>query len=69
MTEADTTTSTTTSPRGLVVGLVLGLPIIGYGVRGALIDAADTNPTELATWIVGSALVCSAKELSDEESA
>jgi hypothetical protein len=51
------TTPETTSRRGLVVGLVLGLPIIGYGVRGALIDAADTRPTELAKWIVGSAVV------------
>jgi adenylate cyclase len=46
-----------TSRRGLVVGLVLGLPIIGYGVRGVLVDAADTEPTELATWIVGAGLV------------
>ena len=47
----------TTSRRGLVVGLVLGLPIVAYGIRGALVDAADTEPTELATWIVTSAVV------------
>lgn len=47
----------TTSRRGLVVGLALGLPIVGYGVRGALVDAADTHPAELGAWIVGSALV------------
>jgi hypothetical protein len=51
------TNEETTSRRGLIVGLVLGLPIIGYGVRGALVDAADTEPAELATWIVGSAVV------------
>ena len=47
----------TTSRRGLIVGLVLGLPIIGYGVRGALVDADDTHPAELARWIVGAAVV------------
>jgi hypothetical protein len=46
-----------TSTRGLVVGLVLGLPIIGYGIRGAMIDAADTRPAELAAWILGSGVV------------
>jgi hypothetical protein len=47
----------TTSTRGLVVGLVVGLPIIGYGVRGAVVDADDTRPAELAAWIVGSGAV------------
>jgi hypothetical protein len=47
----------TTSPRGLIVGLALGLPVIGYGVRGAVIDADDTRPAELAAWILGSGLV------------
>lgn len=46
----------TTSARGLVVGLVLGLPVIAYGVRGALVDAADTHPAELARWMIGTAL-------------
>jgi hypothetical protein len=47
----------TTSTRGLVVGLALGLPIIGYGVRGAVVDADDTQPAQLAAWIVGSGVV------------
>ncbi|MGH9191534.1 MAG: hypothetical protein ACRDZ0_03555 [Acidimicrobiales bacterium] len=47
----------TTSRRGLLIGLALGLPIIGYGLRGAIVDAADTHPSELARWVIGSALV------------
>jgi hypothetical protein len=47
----------TTSRRGLVVGLVVGLPIVAYGLRGMLVDADDTHPVDLARWIVGSALV------------
>jgi hypothetical protein len=42
----------TTSIRGLVIGLVVGVPIIAYGIRGALIDAEDTEPRELAGWFV-----------------
>jgi hypothetical protein len=47
----------TTSRRGLLVGLALGLPVVAYGVRGALVDAARTHPPELATWIVTTAAV------------
>ncbi len=47
----------TTSRRGLLVGLALGLPVIAYGLRGVLIDADRTHPAELARWVVGSALV------------
>lgn len=47
----------TTSPRGLLIGLALGGPVIAYGVRGALVDAADTHPGELARWVVGLAVV------------
>lgn len=46
-----------TSRRGLVAGLVLGIPVIAFGVRGVLVDAADTHPAELARWIVGAAVV------------
>jgi hypothetical protein len=46
----------TTSARGLVVGLLLGLPVLAYGVRGVLIDAGDTHPAELARWMIGVAL-------------
>jgi hypothetical protein len=49
--------SETTSTRGLVIGLVVGLPIIGYGVRGVFIDADDTRPRELAAWIIGSGVL------------
>jgi hypothetical protein len=47
----------TTGRAGLVVGLVLGLPILAVGIRGVLVDAADTHPVELAGWIVGAAAV------------
>jgi hypothetical protein len=47
----------TTSRRGLLVGLALGLPVVAYGVRGALVDAARTHPPELARWIVAAAAV------------
>lgn len=47
----------TTSPRGLVVGLALGVPVMAFGVGGVLVDAGRTHPGELARWVVGSALV------------
>jgi Na+/melibiose symporter-like transporter len=47
----------TTSRRGLLIGLALGVPVIGYGLRGALVDAGDTHPPELARWVIGAALV------------
>jgi hypothetical protein len=47
----------TTSRRGLVVGLMLGVPVMAYAVRGALVDAHLTHPAELARWIVGLAVV------------
>jgi hypothetical protein len=47
----------TTSRRGLLAGLALGVPVMAYGVRGAFVDAADTHPAELARWFVGLALV------------
>lgn len=52
MTPADDTTSR----RGLIAGLLLGVPLMAYAVRGALVDAGDTHPAELARWIVGLAL-------------
>ncbi|HEY8555963.1 MAG TPA: hypothetical protein VIM97_01275 [Actinomycetes bacterium] len=45
------------SRRGLLVGLALGAPVMAYGVRGALVDASDTHPAELARWVVGLAVV------------
>jgi hypothetical protein len=47
----------TTSRRGLLIGLALGLPVMGYGLRGAIVDAADTHPSELTRWVIGAALV------------
>lgn len=47
----------TTSRRGLLVGLAVGLPVIAFGVRGALVDGSRTHPGELARWIVGAAVV------------
>lgn len=46
-----------TSTRGLLAGLAVGVPVMAYGARGALVDAADTHPAELARWIVGGAVV------------
>lgn len=42
---------------GLWIGLALGTPIMAWGVRGILDEAARTHPGELGRWIVGSALV------------
>jgi hypothetical protein len=47
----------TTSRAGLVAGLVLGLPLVAVGLRGALVNADRTHPAELAAWVVGSAVV------------
>lgn len=47
----------TTSRRGLLVGLAVGVPVIAFGVRGAIVDGARTHPGELARWIVGAAIV------------
>lgn len=47
----------TTSRRGLLAGLALGLPVIAYGIHGALVDAARTHPPDLARWIVATAVV------------
>jgi hypothetical protein len=46
----------TTSRRGLLAGLALGLPVIAYGLWGVLVDADRTHPAELARWVVGSAV-------------
>jgi hypothetical protein len=47
----------TTSRRGLLVGLALGVPVMAYAVRGAVVDEHLTHPFELARWIVGLAVV------------
>lgn len=51
------TSDSPTQRPGLWIGLVLGLPVIAWGIRGALIEGARTRPPELARWIVGGALV------------
>ena len=43
--------------KGLWIGLALGLPLIGWGIRGILIEGARTHPAELGRWIIGSAIV------------
>ena len=43
--------------RGRWIGLALGTPVMAWGVQGALGDAGDAHPGELARWILGSALV------------
>jgi hypothetical protein len=42
---------------GLVVGLVVGTPLMAFGVAGVVRDASDTRPADLASWVVGAALV------------
>jgi hypothetical protein len=49
--------SETTSRRGLLIGLAVGMPVIAYGIRGILVDADDTHPAELARWVLGPAVV------------
>jgi hypothetical protein len=39
---------------GLVVGLVVGAP---FGVAGVVRSASDIRPADLATWVVGAALI------------
>jgi hypothetical protein len=46
----------TTSPRGLVAGLVVGLPVVAFGIGGAVLNANDTSPVELTGWVVGLAI-------------
>ncbi len=55
--ERGATLPDTTSRPGLVVGLVVGVPIVAYGIRGTLVDATYTHPAELARWIIGAGLV------------
>jgi hypothetical protein len=43
--------------RGLWIGLALGLPVMAFGLGGALVDAERTHPFELARWVIGLALV------------
>jgi hypothetical protein len=47
----------TTSPRGFALGLLLGLPLIAYGIGGAIVDADDTHPGELASWFIRLAII------------
>lgn len=47
----------TTSRRGLLVGLALGVPVIAYGIRGVFVDASDTQPGQLVRWVVGANVV------------
>lgn len=42
---------------GRWIGLALGVPLIAWGVRGIVMDAARTHPAELGRWLVGSAVV------------
>jgi hypothetical protein len=42
---------------GPVVGAVVGVPVLGYGIWGLLRDHALTHPPDAVTWIVGSAVV------------
>ena len=39
-----------------MTGLVLGVPVIMFGIRGGVLDAHDTHPAELMRWLVGSAV-------------
>lgn len=50
-------TEQTTSRRGLIAGLVAGVPVMAYGVRGVFVDARLTEPAELTRWALGAAVV------------
>jgi hypothetical protein len=50
-------TPETTSRRGLIAGLVVGLPVMAFGIRGAFTEAARVHPAELGRWIVGAAVL------------
>jgi hypothetical protein len=39
------------------VGLLIGGALMGFGVRGALMDSRATHPTELARWVIGADLL------------
>jgi len=44
-------------PVGPIVGSLVGVPILGYGLWGMLRDSALTHPPDATAWIVGSAVV------------
>jgi hypothetical protein len=44
------------SSGGLWIGLILGGPVIAFGIAGAVNDADRTHPAELARWVLGAAL-------------
>lgn len=43
--------------RAFWIGLVVGLAVMAYGIRGLLVDAAATRPTKAAAWLVGADLL------------
>jgi hypothetical protein len=43
--------------RAFWIGLVVGLAVMTYGIRGLLVDAAATRPTRAAEWLVGADLL------------
>ncbi len=47
----------TTGRSGLLIGLIIGIPIVAYGLRGVWVDSARAHPFELVRWVVGAALV------------
>lgn len=47
----------TPSTRAFWIGMVLGVPIIAFGIRGAIVNTRDARAGELGRWLVGSALV------------
>src|SRR5690349_14802580 len=43
--------------RAFWIGLVVGLAVMTYGIRGLLVDAAATRPTKAAEWLVAADLL------------
>lgn len=43
--------------RAFWIGLVVGLAVMTYGIRGLLVDAAATRPTKAVAWLVGADLL------------
>lgn len=45
------------STRAFWIAMAVGTPIVAFGIRGALVNARDVHPGEVARWLVGSAIV------------
>jgi len=54
---ATPTATPTASPVPAIIGAVIGLPMLAYGVWGAIDERSRTKPWELARWVIGADIV------------